>query len=109
LFYANGRPDISKQKNFPWINIGIVYTKDGNYAINNRSRTRTEGLPGIKLSPRMKNEIKKINLITVTTSRKIEQNIYIEKLLNIANKINWKLYLEEDEDGNENIVINNIL
>ena len=74
--------------NFPWINIGIVYTMDGNYSTNNK-------------------KLDKINLITITTSKKYDQTIYITELIKVAEKIGWKLYSEEDEFGNENIEINN--
>ena len=70
---------------FPWISIGIVYTQNDNYAT--------------------KNEKKEINLITIVTQKNIDQSIYTNVLLNIAKELNWKLFLEEDDEGNENIEI----
>ncbi len=33
----------------------------------------------------------------------IDQQIYIGTFKHIANRLNWKLYLEEDDEGNENL------
>ncbi|GHV86618.1 hypothetical protein AGMMS50230_22260 [Spirochaetia bacterium] len=74
------------QNDFPWIDIGITYTRDGNYTIDNT-------------------KVDKINLITIVVLKKIDQLIYTNVLLGIAKKLSWKLFLEEDDDGNENIEI----
>jgi hypothetical protein len=72
---------------FPWISIGIGYTRDGNYIIDN-----------IKVD--------KINILPVVTLKKIDQSKYINYMLKISKKLNWKLFLEEDDEGNEDVEIN---
>ncbi|WP_338812506.1 hypothetical protein V9L05_13965 [Bernardetia sp. Wsw4-3y2] len=50
---------------------------------------------------------KNINLISIvcTKSKEINQKIYTDILLSISTKIGWKVFLEEDENGNEFVEI----
>lgn len=75
-------------ENFPWLEIVLVETKDGSFA------TSEKKLPYV-------------NLIAVvcTKSANIDQGVYLKAFLEIAEELNWKLYLEEDDEGNENIEI----
>ncbi len=48
---------------------------------------------------------KEINLISVVCSKNdLYENQYRNLLLKIASELNWKLFLEEDEEGNEQIL-----
>jgi hypothetical protein len=71
---------------FPWINIVIAYTEDGCYSIKDE-------------------KLDEVNLIAIVTSKRNDQTIYRDKLLRISRKLHWALFLEEDEEGNENIEI----
>lgn len=48
-----------------------------------------------------------VNLISIVCSKgnNIDQSVYTTILLNIAKKLSWKLFLEEDDCGNENVEI----
>ena len=48
-----------------------------------------------------------VNLIAIVCSKglDVEPKIYIDTFIQIAETLNWKLYLEADDDGNENIEI----
>ena len=74
--------------NFPWVEIVLVETKDGNFFTSEQ-------------------KLACINLIAVVCAKSphIDQQVYLRTFLEIAEKLNWKLYLEEDDEGNENIEI----
>jgi hypothetical protein len=48
-----------------------------------------------------------VNLVAIVSSKNpdLDQQIYIDTFKQIANKLNWKLYLETDDEGNENIEV----
>jgi hypothetical protein len=91
LFKQKNHQLLSNTDKIPWVEIILVKTKDGNYA---SSATK---LPFI-------------NLIAIVCSKgeHIDQQIYIKTFLEVAEELDWKLYLEEDDDGNENIEIKHI-
>ncbi|MGZ3778253.1 MAG: hypothetical protein ACXVI9_12085 [Mucilaginibacter sp.] len=78
------------EENFPWINIACVNSNKGNFAQNDSDSTEV------------------CNLIAIVVSRQGASNEikYVELLKHIAAKLNWELILEEDDDGNENVVLN---
>jgi len=75
-------------ENFPWLDIIITMTEEGNFSSTEKS-------------------LNYINLIAIVCAKRddIDQSVYTNVFLNIANNLNWKLFLEEDDFGNENIEI----
>lgn len=73
---------------FPWVAITIVMTENGSFMANNQS-------------------LKYVNLISIVCSKgsNVDQSVYTHSFLNIAERLNWKLFLEEDDSENENIEI----
>lgn len=71
---------------FPWVDIILVETYNGNFSASKR-------------------ENKFVTLIAIVCLKglDINQQIYIDGFKQIADSLKWKLYLEEDEDGNENV------
>lgn len=78
----------SNYDHFPWLEINIVKAKNENFSTSEK-------------------ELEFVNLIAIVCSKNIEinQSVYIETFLNVAKELNWKLYLEQDDYGNENIEI----
>lgn len=76
------------RENFPWVEIMLTETKDGNFSSSDK-----------------KNDL--VNLVAIVCSKEqdIDQQIYLDAFLEIANNLNWKLFLEEDDEGNKNIEI----
>lgn len=76
------------KEDFPWIEVSIANSANGNFAIT------TE-------------QIEIVNLISIVCSKKDTNNeeIYKDLLLKIAYQLNWKLFLEEDDKGNEQLEI----
>ncbi|MDR2920151.1 MAG: hypothetical protein LBV72_12400 [Tannerella sp.] len=74
--------------NFLWLDITIAMTENGNFKVDNKPLSH-------------------VNLISIVCSKgdNIDQSVYTNVFLNIAEKLNWKLFLEEDDFGNENIEI----
>ena len=87
-FLRKDHQTLVNAENFPWLEIVLVETKDGSFF------TSEKKLPYI-------------NLIAVVCAKSpnIDQQIYLKTFLEIAEELNWKLYLEEDDEGNENIEI----
>jgi hypothetical protein len=87
LIQTNHQSFINKDS-FPWVQIIIVMTKDGGYS-------STE------------NELPFVNLISIAcrNENEIEQKIYFDTFLKVARELNWKLYLEHDDNGNDYIEI----
>lgn len=85
-FLQKDHQTLGNAENFPWVEIVLVETKDGSFA------TSEKMLPYI-------------NLIAVvcTKSPDTDQQVYLKTFLEIAEELNWKLYLEEDDEGNEDI------
>ena len=86
----NGHQSFVNQENFPWIHIACVHTLNGNFAHNDSDQTDNT------------------NLITIAASKHDPENEYryIELLKSIANRLNWELILEENDDGNKDIRLN---
>jgi hypothetical protein len=72
---------------FPWIEVCIAQTVDGNFSVREDSNYEVA------------------NLIPVVASKESDQKIYVDILTKIATKLNWELILEEDDDQNEDIII----
>lgn len=87
-FTQNNHQNFVNTDSFPWTRIEIYETKNGNFSAS-------------------KNEDLFINLISIVCSKGegVNQDIYIETFKAIAIQLGWTLYLEEDDDGNENIPI----
>ena len=81
-----GNRCFENKEEFSWIKIYLTFTKDGKNF----------------MSDTIYND--RINIIPIITTREAQSN-YFEFMLEIANKINWKLFLEEDDDHTENIEI----
>lgn len=88
-FIQKDHQTFSNADNFPWAHIVLVETEDGNFATSDT-------------------EIKFVTLIAIVCSKgqNTDQTIYLNILSKIAKALNWKLYLEADDDENENIEIN---
>ena len=71
---------------FPWVDIVLVETYDGNYSSSDKE-----------------NQFVTLVAIVCSKGQHIDQQVYIDTFKKIANHLRWKLYLEEDDDGNENI------
>ncbi len=87
-FLQKDHQTLVNAENFPWLEMVLVETKDGSFA------TSEKKLPHV-------------NLIAVVCTKlaTIDQGVYLKAFLKIAEELNWKLYLEEDDEGNENIEI----
>ncbi|SEW53187.1 hypothetical protein SAMN04488122_5367 [Chitinophaga arvensicola] len=74
---------------FPWIDIVVVNSDNGNYGSLEDLNSEW------------------VNLIAIAGSKSNPGNeiLYINLLTEIAQKINWELISEADDDGNENIVL----
>jgi len=88
FFIQKNHSTFINRDNFPWVEIVLIETKNGNFTTNEK-------------------EIKFVNLISIvcTKQKNIEQLIYINTFSKIAQKMKWKLYLEEDDLGNENVAL----
>lgn len=87
-FLLKDHQTLGNADHFPWVEIVLVETKDGSFATSEKKLPYT-------------------NLIAVvcTKSANTDQQVYLKSFLAIAEELNWKLYLEEDDEGNENIEI----
>ncbi len=88
LFNQINHQSFTNSNNFPWVDIIPVETYDDNFAASD-----------------LENQF--VTLVAIVCSKKqdLDQQIYIDTFQQIANKLNWKLYLETDDEGNENIVV----
>jgi hypothetical protein len=86
LFKQTNYQSFTNSDKFHWVDIVLAETSDGNYALSDK-------------------EIEFVTLIAIVClkGQNIDQQVYIEAFKKIAQQINWKLYLEEDDCGNENI------
>ncbi len=86
FFEQTNHQSFTNTDKFPWVDIVLVETYDGNFASSDE-------------------ENKFVTLVSIVCSKgqNIDQQIYIDAFKQIANELNWKLYLEADDDGNENI------
>lgn len=85
-FLQTNHQSFTNSAKLPWLDMVLVETSNGNFASSD-------------------NENQFVNLIAIVCSKgeDIDQKIYIDAFKKIANTLNWKLYLEEDDDGNESI------
>lgn len=81
--------EFSNIENFPWISVVAVDSNNGNYAVDAGYNSEW------------------VNLVAVVGSKSDPQNefLYVNMLTRIAEKLNWELILEEDDDGNTDIVL----
>jgi len=86
LFKQINHQSFTNTDSFPWVDIVLVETYDGNYASSDKE-----------------NQFVTLVAIVCLKGQNIDQQLYIDVFKKIANHLNWKLYLEEDGDGNENI------
>jgi hypothetical protein len=88
LFKQTNHQSFTNSDKFPWVDITLIETYDGNFSSSDK-------------------ENQFVTLITIVCSKRknIDQQIYVDAFKQIANNLKWKLYLEEDDDGNENIEI----
>ncbi len=84
LFQQTNQQTFTNTDDFPWTNIILADTVNGNYASSNKN-------------------LQFVTLIAIVCSKEEDQQIYIDTFKKIASQLSWKLYLEEDDDGNENI------
>ena len=89
-FIQKNHQSFTNAETFPWVDIIIVETADGNFSATDKPFPQA-------------------NLIAIVCSKAkhIDQSVYRNVFLNIADKLNWKLFLEADDNGNENIEITN--
>ena len=92
LFIQKNHQSFRNSEAFPWVEIILTDTRNGNFSASD-------------------NEILFVTLISIVCSKglDIDQQIYIDTFIHIAVTLNWKLYLDADDDGNENIEIKKFL
>lgn len=86
LFQQTNHQTFTNSDNFPWVDIILAETYDGNFAASDKE-----------------NQFVTLIAIVCSKGQEIDQQIYIDTFKQIANRLNWKLYLEEDDAGNKNI------
>lgn len=88
LFRQTNHQSFTNTEIFPWVEILLVEAFDGNYH-----------------SSEQENEF--VTLIAIVCSREenIDQEIYVNAFKQVAQNLNWKVFLEMDDDGNENVEI----
>jgi hypothetical protein len=86
FFKQTNHQSFTNTDKFPWVDILLVETYDGNYASSDKE-----------------NQFVTLVAIVCSKGQNIDQQTYIDAFKQNANILNWKLYLEEDDDGNENI------
>jgi hypothetical protein len=86
FFKQTNHQSFTNADKFPWVDIVLVETYVGNYSSSDK-------------------ENQFVTLVAIVCSKglHIDQQVYIDAFKKIANHLKWKLYLEEDDDGNENI------
>lgn len=84
MFKQINHQTFTNSSKFPWVEIVLVETNDGNFTASERE-----------------NEFVTLVAIVCSKGQNINQHIYINAFKEIANKLNWRLFLEEDDDGNE--------
>lgn len=68
----------ANSEDFAWLSMSLVETYDGNFSTSN-----------------IENQL--VTLISVVCDGDIEQKIYTDFLLHIAQILNWRLFVENDE------------
>ncbi len=90
LFRQTSHQSFTNSVEFPWVDIALVETYDGNFETIDK-------------------ESQFVTLISIVTSKKegTNQQLYTDTFKQIANKLNWKLYLEEDDEAMKILKSNN--
>ena len=80
-FIQKNHQTFSNANHFPWVDITLAETQDGNFSTSDK-------------------EINLVSLIAIVCSKgeDSDQSIYQNVFSEIAKQLNWKLYLESDED-----------
>ena len=86
LFKQTSHQSFKNTDKFPWVDIILVETNDGSFVSSDEE-----------------NQFVTLVAIVCPKGHNIDQQIYIEEFKQIAEELNWKLYLEEDDNGIENI------
>jgi|SRR6478735_6936432 len=86
LFIQTSHQTFKNSDEFPWVDIILVETYDGNFA-----------------GSKEENQFVTLVAIVCSKGQNVDQQVYINTFKQIANKLKWKLYLEEDDDENENV------
>lgn len=91
LFVQKNHQVLCNAAHFPWVEMILVKTKDGNFAAS-------------------ANKIPYTNLVATVSLKGPERDdkTYVSAFLKIAKTLHWKLYLEEDDDDNEDTEIESI-
>ena len=78
-----------QHRKFPWISVVAVNSHHGNYGKDEDFNSEW------------------VNLIAIVGSKSDPENeiLYVNMLTEVAEKINWGLILEEDDNENKNIVL----
>ncbi len=79
-----GHQSFVNTSDFPWLVLSAHFTPDGNFASTEKPFSY-------------------VNLISIVCSKNVDQSVYTRVLLKIAKQLNWRLVLEQDEDGNEDV------
>ena len=81
LFVQTSHQCFRNASHYPWVEIVLVETEDGSFA-----SSEEENLS--------------VTLIAIVCSKgqDIDQQIYIDAFIHIAKKLNWRFYLEADDD-----------
>ena len=87
-YIQKSHQEFTNSEIFPWVYIILVETEDGNFT-----------------SSQVENQFVSLIAIISSKGKDIDQTKYIESFKNVANKLNWKLFLEEDDEGNQNIAL----
>lgn len=87
-YIQKNHQEFTNSEIFPWVYIVLVETEDGNFN-----------------SSQVENQFVSLIAIISSKGKDIDQTKYIESFKNVANKLNWKLFLEEDDEGNQNIAL----
>lgn len=86
FFKQTNHQSFTNVNKFPCVDIVLVETYDGNYSSSDKE-----------------NQFVTLVAIVCSKGQHIDQEVYIDAFKKIANQLKWKLYLEEDDEGNENI------
>jgi len=86
LFKQTNHQTFTNSDEFPWVDIVLAETYNGDFA-----------------SSEKENQFVSLVAIVCSKGQDVNQQVYIDAFRQIANKLKWKLYLEKDDDGNENV------
>jgi hypothetical protein len=86
LFQQINHQTFRNIEDFPWVEILLVETYDGNYTSSEKENDFVTLIAIVALKEPVNDQIK-----------------YIETFKQIAKSLNWRLFLEQDDEGNLNI------